>query len=48
MGKRSSLFVKKYITIYKIFLGTAEGTYLFAKIITQVLKILFGRENALA
>ncbi len=48
IGKRTSLFVKKYITIYKIFLGKAEGTYLFAKIVTQVFKILFGCENALA
>jgi hypothetical protein len=48
MGKRTSLFVKKYITIYKFFLGRAEGTYLFAKIITQVFRILFGCENALA
>jgi hypothetical protein len=48
MGKRTSLFVKKCITIYNFFLGKAKGTYFFAKIITQVFRILFGRENALA
>jgi hypothetical protein len=48
MGKHTSLFVKNISQFIKNFLGTTEGTYLFAKIITQVFIILFGCENALA